>query len=93
MGYSTVSKIQDFITNLILLVYVGILLIYKGIGYSYFMAALKALVLVFVLFLMIFSLWIFYHWVIREGDKTKEPVEEEPSNEEQTVMNEQHQNI
>lgn len=85
----TVNKVQDFLSNLILLVYVGIMLIYKGMGYSFFMAAWKALVFVTVLFLMAFTLWVIYKWVQREAEinQVQEP-EEQPS-EEQTVMNEQ----
>jgi len=84
-----VNKVQDFLSNLILLVYVGIMLIYKGMGYSFFMAAWKALVFVTVLILMAFTLWVIYKWAQREAEMNQVQETEEQPSEEQTVMNEQ----
>lgn len=83
------NKVQDFLSNLILLVFVGIMLLYRALGYSFFMAAWKALVIITVLLLLAFAIWVLYKWAMREAEMNEIQDAEEQATDEQTVMNEQ----
>jgi len=60
---------REFITNVILLLYLGIVLLYKLIGYSYFDAAWRALVWVVVLLAVALGIGYGYKWVLQEAEK------------------------
>ncbi len=62
---------REFITNVILLLYLGIVLLYKLIGYSYFDAAWRALVWVVVLLAVALGIGYGYKWVMQEAERTE----------------------
>lgn len=62
---------REFITNVILLLYLGIVLLYKLVGYSYFNAAWRALIWVVVLLGLAVGIWFGYKWIIQEAERTE----------------------
>ncbi len=60
---------QEFLTNLVLLIYLAIVFIYKVAGYSYFNAAWRALVWITFFIIIALSAWYGYQWLRQEADE------------------------
>jgi|GEM_PF-2411924 len=61
---------KDFLSNIILLVYLGTVLIHKLLGYTYFTAAWRSALFVAVTILLVIIIVIGYRWVV---DNAPEP--------------------
>lgn len=62
---------QEFLTNVVLLVYLAVIFIYKFLGFSYFAAAWRAGVWVTVFILLGFSIRYGYLWVIHTAEQNE----------------------
>ncbi|HKJ68708.1 MAG TPA: hypothetical protein VKA68_12175 [bacterium] len=62
---------HDFVANIVLLIYLGIVFIYKLIGYSYFSAAWKALIWIAIFIFLILAVRYGYRWILNEANQTK----------------------
>lgn len=62
---------HDFVSNIVLLIYLGIVFIYKLIGYSYFNAAWKALIWIAIFVFLILAIRYGYQWIINEANRTE----------------------
>lgn len=65
---------QEFLTNVVLLIYLGIVLLYKLVGYTYFAAAWRAGIWITVLVFLGLSVRYGYLWVLHTAEQN-EPLE------------------